>query len=366
MRRVLIFGVLTAFAACAQAAIYKCVDASGKTSYMESPCPSGAESTAMSRQGQRPRPAAPAPAHPADNADKGSGPKTEAARSGLQLPPLPADRKFIQDYAYLIDSDKALDAIEAAQHDAYVHHDTPIMVVTISSMASMGGSDYSIEKFAGAWFSHWTIGNRGILLLVSRDDRKARIELGADWGSRFDARTARIMDGDIVPKFKKGDYAGGLADGVKALAVMARTGPAGRDSVVDRTAAMVRGLGGPNARTPLPLYAVLALLGIGTLMVFGCFFVEPPERYRVLLNGVGMIVAALVFWVVLGVIAVLVLGWLVLRYGNTSSRRDRGEGEAWGARTFSDSGGGDSGGGGSSGGDSGGGGSGGGGASGSW
>ncbi len=367
MRRVLIFGVLTAFAACAQAAIYKCVAPSGKTSYMESPCPSGAESTVMSRQGQRPRPAAPAPAHPADNADKGSGPKTEAARSGLQLPPLPADRKFIQDYAYLIDSDKALAAIEAAQHEAFVHNDTPIMVVTIGSMARFGGEGYSIEKFARAWFNHWTIGSRGILLLVSRDDRKARIELGVDWGTRFDARAARIMDEDILPKFKKSDYSGGLADGVKALAAMAKTGPEGHDSIVDRAAAMVRGLGGPNARTPLPLYAVLALLGIGTLMVLGCFFVEPPERYRVLLNGVGMIAAALVFWVVLSVIGVLALGWLLLRYGNTSSRRrDRGDGDAWGARTVSDSSGGDSGGGGSSGGDSGGGGSGGGGASGSW
>ncbi len=380
MRRVLIFGVLTVFAVCAQAAIYKCVDASGKTSYMESPCPSGAESTAMSRQGQRPRPPAPAPARAADNADKGSEPKAEAGQSGLQLPALPADRKFTQDYAYLIDSDKALEAIEALQHDASVHHDTPIMVVTVPSMARFGAEGYSIEKFARAWFNHWTIGSRGILLLVSRDDRKARIELGADWGHRFDARAARVMEGDILPKFKKSDYSGGLADGVRALASMAKMGPEGRDSIVDRAAAMVRGLGGPNARTPLPLYAVLALLGIGTLMVFGCFFVEPPERYRVLLNGVGMIVAALVFWVVLGVIAVVALGWLLLRYGNTgrgrgfwsrdysgSSRSDGSWAGAYGGGSGGgDSGGGDSGGGDSGGGDSGGGGSGGGGASGSW
>lgn len=365
MRRVLIFAVLTVFAACAQAAIYKCVDASGKTSYMESPCASGAESTSMSRQGRRVSPPAAANEHAADKTDKAAEARAEK-QSPLQLPPPPSDGKFVQDYAYLIDSDAALEVIKAAQHDAFVHNDTPIMVVTISSMARLGGEGYSIEKFARAWFDRWQIGkrasngapiNRGILLLVSRDERKARIELGADWGSRFDTMTARIMDGDIVPKFKKGDYAGGLADGVKALATMAKTGPEGHDSIVDRAASMVRGLGGPNARTPLPLYAVLALLGIGTLMVFGCFFIAPPERYRVLLHGVGMIAAALVFWVVLGVIAVLVLGWLVRRYGNTSSRRDRGEGEAWGARTVS----GDAGGG-----DSGGGGSGGGGASGSW
>ena len=316
MRRALIFSVLTVFAACAQASIYKCVDASGKTSYMESPCPSGAESTLMTRQGQRPSPPAPAPERAAYKADKASEPKAAAAQSGLQLPPLPADRKFTQDYAYLIDSDKALEAIEALQHDASVHYDTPITVVTIGSMARFGGAGYSIEKFARAWFNHWTIGNRGILLLVSRDDRKARIELGADWGHRFDARTDRIMSRDILPKFKNADYSVGIADGVRELASMAKLGTNGRESILERASSTVQNLGRNNALTPLPPYGVLTLVGIGLLMVIGSFFVEPPGRYRVLLNGVGMIVAALVFWVVLAVIAIAVFFWLDDRFGH--------------------------------------------------
>ncbi len=381
MHRALIAALMCAFAAGAHAAIYKCVDPSGKTSYRESPCPSGAESTLMSRQGQRVRPLAPAPASAVDNADKadkGSEPKAEAAQSGLQLPALPADRKFTQDYAYLIDSDKALEAIEALQHDASVHHDTPITVVTVPSMARFGGDGYSIEKFARAWFNHWTIGSRGILLLVSRDDRKARIELGADWGHRFDARTDRIMSKDILPKFKNADYSAGIAEGVRELASMAKLGPNGRDSILERASSTVQNLGRNNALTPLPPYGVLMLVGIGLLMMIGSFFVEPPGRYRVLLNGVGMTVAALVFWVVFAVVAVLALGWLVLRYGNVNmgggrswsygrsgSGDDGGGGYGGGDYGGSDSGGGASSGGDSGGGDSGGGDSGGG-SSGSW
>jgi len=378
MRRVLTFGVMIAFAACAQARIYKCVDASGKTSYMESPCPSGVESMEMTRQGQRAALPALASARGADTADKAAEPKVAAAQSGLQLPAPPADRNFTQDYAYLIDSDKALDAIAAAQHDAYVHHDTPIMVVTIASMARFGGEGYSIEKFARAWFNHWQIGkrasngeliDRGILLLVSRDDRKARIELGADWGHRFDARTDRIMSQDIVPKFKSGDYSMGIAGGVRELASMAKLDPAGRASILERASSTVQNLGRNNALTPLPAYGVFTLVGIGLLMVIGSLFVEPPGRYRVLLNGVGMTVAALVFWVVFAVIAVLGLGWLVVRYGNVNMGGGRSYryGESWGAGRsgLSDAGGGDSGGSDSGGGDSGGGDSGGG-SSGSW
>jgi len=153
-------------------------------------------------------------------------PALAGGQSSFDFPPVPPEGKFAQDYAYLIASDRALNEIEASQHEAFVHHGTPIMLVTISSMARLGGEGYSIERFARAWFDHWNIGRRGMLLLVSRDDRKARIELGTDWGHRFDSRAQRIMNDGILPKFKQGDYSGGLAEGVNALAAMAADGPA--------------------------------------------------------------------------------------------------------------------------------------------
>ena len=70
MHRVLILGVMTLFVAGAQAQVYKCVDASGKTTYLQSPCPSGAKSTAISRTVPPTPPPPPTPIGAADKADK--------------------------------------------------------------------------------------------------------------------------------------------------------------------------------------------------------------------------------------------------------------------------------------------------------
>ncbi|MBI1317559.1 MAG: hypothetical protein GC168_01240 [Candidatus Hydrogenedens sp.] len=142
----------------------------------------------------------------------------------------PGDREFVTDLAELID---AADEIKIAATADQLLTETaiPIIVVTISSMANFGYPDWRIENFARTLFDQWGIGyqelngrswNRGILLLVSRDDRKARIELGADWGREQDQTCQQIMEGVIVPAFKKRDFSGGIVAGVEALDKVAR------------------------------------------------------------------------------------------------------------------------------------------------
>jgi len=241
-------------------------------------------------------------------------PAATFAQSGLTLPVAPKDGNFIQDYASVIAVAKARQTIGDLQRIAFEQHDTPIMVVTIASMPHYGGSGYSIERFANEWFNNWQIGkrgksgeliNRGILLLVSEGDRKARIELGADWGNRFDGKVALIMNEHIVPRFKKGDFPGGVVEGVKALASMAEKGPQASESVVDRASSALQNASGNNLLTPLPIWGILALFGGGLLVVIASFFVEPSRRNTVLLAGVGMMIAAVLFWVVLAILAFL-------------------------------------------------------------
>jgi uncharacterized protein len=98
-----------------------------------------------------------------------------------------------------------------------------IIVVTIHSIKDFEGTpNDTIEEFATALFNRYGIGNLpandGVLLLVAVGDRKARIELGATYGHERDEDAQRIMDGIIVPKFRDADYAGGVTEGVKALA----------------------------------------------------------------------------------------------------------------------------------------------------
>ena len=98
-------------------------------------------------------------------------------------------------------------------------------------MAEYGGEGLRIETFARLLFDQWQVGiaklgdqnwNTGILVLVSVGDRKARIELGAGWGREKDQLCQQIMDERMVPRFKQGDFSGGITAGVEALEAMAR------------------------------------------------------------------------------------------------------------------------------------------------
>src|SRR5262245_11342433 len=116
------------------------------------------------------------------------------ASARISPPEKPAGNFFVQDYAIVVHRSD-LPAIAEVQQRAFEQHKTPIIVVTISSMRMYGNAD-DIESFAREWFDRWKIGtgseNKGILLLLSIEDRKARIELGRDWGRRWDDHCSKI------------------------------------------------------------------------------------------------------------------------------------------------------------------------------
>jgi uncharacterized protein len=127
--------------------------------------------------------------------------------------------------------------IQAICEQLLAHHDTSLFVVTIPRMADYSliePDTISIETFAQKLFDEWGIGylrvageswNTGILLLVCEQDRKARIELGAGWERTRDELCERIMDDQIITRFKDGDHSLGILCGVRALDDMARERP---------------------------------------------------------------------------------------------------------------------------------------------
>ncbi|VVS95626.1 TPM domain-containing protein [Desulfoluna spongiiphila] len=141
------------------------------------------------------------------------------------FPEKPTSEHFYVDEAGLIDAESGTRIDEAASA-LLAEERIPLYVVTISSLASYDAVTMRIEEYAADLFDHWGIGwqdrNYGILLLVSQGDRKARIELGADWGGGYDYQARQVMNELIIPAFKRGDYATGIADGVRGLDAMAR------------------------------------------------------------------------------------------------------------------------------------------------
>ncbi len=80
----------------------------------------------------------------------------------------------------------------------------------------------AIEPFSLRVAEAWKIGRRkiddGALLVIAKNDRRLRIEVGYGLeGALTDVTTKRIIDEDITPKFKAGDFAGGIAAGVDRM-----------------------------------------------------------------------------------------------------------------------------------------------------
>ena len=79
-----------------------------------------------------------------------------------------------------------------------------------------------IEQYSYRVADAWKLGrkdiNDGVLLTVAKNDHKVRIEVGRGLeGAIPDAATARIIREYITPKFRSGDFAGGINDAVDAL-----------------------------------------------------------------------------------------------------------------------------------------------------
>jgi uncharacterized protein len=95
--------------------------------------------------------------------------------------------------------------------------------VAVLLLPSTGSA--SIEDFANQLFRAWKLGrkdvNDGILLLVAKDDRKVRIEVGYGLeGTVTDLLAHRIIEEHLTPAFRQGDYAGGVQQAVDDLTLL--------------------------------------------------------------------------------------------------------------------------------------------------
>lgn len=100
------------------------------------------------------------------------------------------------------------------------HEDKTSDQVVVATVPSLQG--LTVEDFANGLFRHWQIGqkakNNGALLLVAPNERKVRIEVGYGLeGALTDALSKVIITTAIAPKFKAGDFAGGIEAGVDAI-----------------------------------------------------------------------------------------------------------------------------------------------------
>ena len=92
-----------------------------------------------------------------------------------------------------------------------------VVVVTLPSLQG-----FPIEEFGYKLGRHWGIGQKGkdngVLLIVAPTERKVRIEVGRGLEPLLtDALTKLIIENGILPRFKSGDFPGGIQAGVRDI-----------------------------------------------------------------------------------------------------------------------------------------------------
>jgi uncharacterized protein len=92
-----------------------------------------------------------------------------------------------------------------------------LVVVTIASLQG-----YPIEDYGYRLGRHWNIGqrsaNNGAILIIAPNERKVRVEVGYGLEPILtDAFSNRVIDEQIVPRFRAGDMPGGILAGADAL-----------------------------------------------------------------------------------------------------------------------------------------------------
>jgi uncharacterized protein len=130
---------------------------------------------------------------------------------------VPALRSAVTDQAGIL-SPATRQQLESALRQLQSVGGTQLAVLTLPDLAGLTIEQASI-RVVDAWKLGSEKADKGVLLLVARDERKVRIEVGQGLeGALTDAYSKRIIDEGITPLFKQGDMNGGVIMGVYQIA----------------------------------------------------------------------------------------------------------------------------------------------------
>lgn len=207
----------------------------------------------------------------------------------LEVPPL---KGRVNDYAGIL-SPATAQQLEAMLENFEATDSTQIVLLTIPSLEGD-----SLENFSMRVVESWKIGqaklDNGALLLISKNDRKLRIEVGYGLeGTLTDLTSGRIIRDVIRPRFKEGNFDQGVMDGLSAMMAAVKgeftASPSSnkqRQSNVDPGAFFIMAIIVFSILGRLLTRVPLVSAGIGALLApaFGAFMLG--------ISGLGLLVLA--------------------------------------------------------------------------
>ena len=169
------------------------------------------------------------------------------AQAGPVVPPAPT--RYVTDNARVIAPDVAA-MLEARLTDFERETSNQFLVYTQSTVPDGTTLEEYTVACAQAWKAGQTQRKNGMILFVFPGSRKARLEVGYGLeGAMPDALARRLLDEQVIPRFRAGDYSGGISTGVSAAIAATR----GEYKGTGRTR-------GQRKEAPLPVPLLLAIL----------------------------------------------------------------------------------------------------------
>ncbi|MDX2305081.1 MAG: TPM domain-containing protein [Microscillaceae bacterium] len=126
-----------------------------------------------------------------------------------KIPTAPKPIRFVNDYVGLL-SKSEIRELEMKLSDYADSTSSEVVIVIIDTLQG-----YSIENFSLKLARSWGIGqsdkDNGILILMAVKDRSIRIEVGLGIEAYIsDEKTKEVIENEIIPYFKKGEFYIGL------------------------------------------------------------------------------------------------------------------------------------------------------------
>lgn len=182
-------------------------------------------------------------------------------------------------------------------------------------------SPEDIASYANRVANSWKIGRRdigdGLLLIVAKNDRKLRIEVAKTLeGAVPDLAAKQVMDEFMTPRFKAGDFAGGIEAGVTRLMDLVKG----------------EGLPGVQRSDDFQWSNLLAFLFFGVIILGSVARRMFGSKGGSLLTGavVGFIVWSATASIFLAIVAALVGGAFALLSSRGRNGPTGGHGGGWG------------------------------------
>ena len=132
------------------------------------------------------------------------------------IPAQPQPPRLVNDLAGVLSADQ----VSSLEQKLVAYDDSTSSQIAIVLVNTL--NDYPIEEYALKLYRDWGIGNKrtnnGVLILAAIEDRKIRIEVGYGLeGAIPDITSNQIIQNDIGPSFRGGDYYDGLDKATNSL-----------------------------------------------------------------------------------------------------------------------------------------------------